>query len=121
LSAPDAGLSRERDAPVFAEPWEAKAFALQQVLYEKGVFTWVEWADRLSAEIAKADLDVPGAPAPYYRYWLRALEALVAEKGVAAPGSIAELEAAWHEAARNTPHGAPIELPKGAPPFADEA
>lgn len=36
---------------VFAEPWQAHAFAMTLQLHEKGVFTWPEWAAALTHEI----------------------------------------------------------------------
>ena len=42
------------DGPVFKEPWEATAFAMAVRLSEAGKFTWSEWVDYLSAEIAAA-------------------------------------------------------------------
>src|SRR6516165_2945133 len=40
-------LPREKEGPVFAEPWEAQAFALTVKLSEQGHFTWSEWARAL--------------------------------------------------------------------------
>ncbi len=34
---------------VFAEPWEAQAFALAVALNERGLFTWPEWASAFAA------------------------------------------------------------------------
>ena len=42
------------DPPVFAEPWQAHAFALALALQERGVFSAAEWADALAREIAAA-------------------------------------------------------------------
>ena len=42
------------NAPVFAEPWMAQAFAMVLQLHQKGLFTWPEWAAALSAQIAAA-------------------------------------------------------------------
>ena len=47
----------------------------------------------------------------YYHHWLKALERIIADKGVSTPGLISNVTSAWHEAARGTPHGQPIELP----------
>ena len=33
-------LSRDAEEPVFAEPWQAQAFALAVKLSEQGHFTW---------------------------------------------------------------------------------
>ena len=45
-------LPRDEDGPVFREPWEAQAFAMTLRLYESEHFTWPEWAECLSQEIA---------------------------------------------------------------------
>ena len=37
-------LPRDAEGPVFAEPWQAQAFALAVKLSEQGHFTWKEWA-----------------------------------------------------------------------------
>ena len=39
--------------PAFVEPWQAQAFAMTVALYEKGVFTWAEWASTLSRETGR--------------------------------------------------------------------
>ena len=104
-------LPRDAEGPVFAEPWQAQAFAMTVSLHERGVFTWPEWAERLSAEIkaAQANGDADRGDT-YYGHWLRALEALVAEKGLIAASELGERRDAWDRAARATPHGAPIML-----------
>ncbi|MEO0498318.1 MAG: nitrile hydratase accessory protein [Pseudomonadota bacterium] len=98
------GITLQEGEPVFAEPWEAQAFALCLSLHQRGVFTWTEWADALSAEIHS------GTQKPYYRHWFTALEALVAQKGLTNDDAITKREAEWHQAAARTPHGEPIEL-----------
>jgi nitrile hydratase accessory protein len=105
------GLPRDADGPVFAEPWEAQAFALAVALHERGLFTWPEWADTLAGEIRRAqeagDADTGET---YYRHWLAALERLVAEKAVTDPATLARYADAWGRAADRTPHGTPIEV-----------
>jgi nitrile hydratase accessory protein len=96
------------DTPVFAEPWQAEAFALTVALHENGLFSWSEWAEALSSEVKK-----PGAAADgsdYYDHWLAALEKLLASKGAAAKPDVDDLAAAWERAAHATPHGKPILL-----------
>ena len=44
-------LPRDEDGPVFAEPWQARAFALAVELREAGVFSWSQWSARLGEEI----------------------------------------------------------------------
>ena len=114
MSAPDAaalaalpGLPLEGDGPVFAEPWQAQAFALAVHLSAAGAFTWPEWAAALSAELATDPAD---DGARYYEHWVAALERLAAERGFAAPPELSQRKAAWAEAYLHTPHGKPVEL-----------
>jgi nitrile hydratase accessory protein len=80
-------------------------------LYEKGLFTWPEWAAALSDQIkaaqAAGDRDTGET---YYAHWLTALEALLAAKTVTTPEALARYRRAWDAAAHRTPHGTPIEL-----------
>ena len=100
-------LPKDADGPVFAEPWEAQAFAMAVKLNEAGVFQWGEWAETLGAEL-KAEPE-----RPYYESWLAALEKLVEAKGVmSGPERLARVEA-WDRAAKATPHGQPIDLSRG--------
>ena len=94
--------------PVFDEPWQAEAFALTVALHEKGLFSWGEWAEALSAEVGRPDAATDGHD--YYSHWLRALEKLLAGKGVARAVEVDGLAAAWQRAAHATPHGKPILL-----------
>jgi nitrile hydratase accessory protein len=105
------GIPRDQDGPVFREPWEAQAFAMAVALHARGVFTWVEWANALAAQIKRAQAaGDPDSGETYYRHWLATLEHLVAEKGVAAAATLHRYRDAWDHAADRTPHGAPIEL-----------
>jgi nitrile hydratase accessory protein len=96
------------DDPVFAEPWQAQAFALVVALHERRLFSWGEWAQALSAEVKSEAAALDGSD--YYEHWLKALEKLLAAKGVAGSGEIDALAAAWERAAHATPHGKPILL-----------
>ena len=104
-------IPRDDGGPVFREPWEAQAFALAVQLHAAGHFTWKEWAARLAAEIAAArargEVDDGSR---YYRHWLAGLEAIAAEKGLVTAGELSARRDAWDRAARETPHGQPIEL-----------
>ena len=44
-------LPRDEGGPVFAEPWQAQAFALAVKLSEQGHFTWKERAPSLAEEL----------------------------------------------------------------------
>jgi len=115
MSAPlDAlpAIPRDADGPVFRAPWEAQAFAMAVMLHDRGHFTWKEWAARLSDEIAAARAaGDPDDGSRYYYYWLAALEKLVAEKRLLKSDELATRKDEWDRAARETPHGQPIELP----------
>ena len=105
------GIPTDAEGPVFREPWEAQAFAMTLALYDRGLFTWPEWAAMLGEEIKRARArGDPDTGETYYRHWLAALERIVAEKGVTDAGTLARYCAAWDRAADRTPHGTPIEL-----------
>jgi nitrile hydratase accessory protein len=101
----------DAEGPVFREPWEAHAFALAVTLHGKGLFTWSQWAEALSAEIRAAQAaGDPDTGETYYTHWLKALERLVIGKGVTDVAAIDATAEAWHAAAEATPHGQPIVL-----------
>jgi nitrile hydratase accessory protein len=118
-------LPRDAGGPVFAEPWQAEAFALAVRLSAQGCFSWKEWAAALADELAAAEKRAPpgaqsvtaatqhseaDAGSIYYQCWLTALERLVVAKGLADPASLLAQKQAWAEAYRTTPHGLPVEL-----------
>jgi nitrile hydratase accessory protein len=105
------GIPRDREGPVFREPWEAQAFAMALALHERGLFKWSEWAATLADEIKRAQAaGDPDTGETYYRHWLATLERLVAEKQVASRETLQRYHDAWDRAADRTPHGTPIEL-----------
>ena len=105
------GLPQDADGPVFAAPWQAQAFAMTLALHERGLFSWSEWAQALSAAIARAQAQGdPDLGDTYYRHWLDALETLLQAKGLAQADTLHALEHAWEDAAERTPHGQTIEL-----------
>ena len=104
-------LPVDDEGPVFAEPWQAQAFALAVQLSAQGHFTWKEWAAALAAELrAAADRGEPDDGSRYYEYWLAALERLVTEKGLTDAVALLQRKDAWADAYRHTPHGRPVEL-----------
>ena len=103
--------SADDHGPVFREPWEAQAFAMQQTLLRRGLFTAEEWSAALGDEIKRAQAaGDPDTGETYYHHWLAALERLIAEKGVANRETQHRYRDAWDHAADRTPHGKPIEL-----------
>jgi nitrile hydratase accessory protein len=108
-------LPRDEDGPVFAEPWQAQAFAMAVRLSAQGHFAWKEWAAALAAEFkAAADRGEPDDGTHYYEHWLAALERLVAEKALLHRHEMLARKEAWADAYRHTPHGQPVELRKQA-------
>ena len=104
-------IPRDAEGPVFREPWEAQAFAMTLALHARGLFSWKEWAETLSAEIKRAQAaGDPDTGETYYLHWLSALERLVAAKGVTSGDALARTRHAWEHACARTPHGQPIEL-----------
>ena len=101
----------DEGAPVFAEPWEASAFALAVRLSAAGLFTWSEWADALAKEARGAgesgDPDLGGV---YYRHWTCALERLCAERGLVSPEEAERRKEDWRRAYLAAPHGHPVAL-----------
>jgi nitrile hydratase accessory protein len=104
-------LPRDEGGPVFAEPWQAQAFALAVKLSEAGHFTWTEWAAALARELSvAAERGEPDDGSRYYEHWVAALERLVETKGLVDNAAMAERKEAWADAYRHTPHGKPVEL-----------
>jgi nitrile hydratase accessory protein len=104
-------LPRDEAGPVFAEPWEAEAFALAVQLSASGYFTWTEWSIALGEELgASLECDATAANSSYYRCWLAALERLVVAKSLSDAAALAARKEAWASAYGNTPHGVAVEL-----------
>ena len=104
-------LPRDEGGPVFAEPWQAQAFALAVRLSAQGHFTWKEWAAALAEELqAAGDRGEPDGGSQYYQHWLAALERLVVAKELSDPAALAARKEAWADAYRHTLHGKPVEL-----------
>lgn len=111
MNAPDVlalpRLPRDAEGPVFAEPWQAQAFALTLKLHEAGAFTWPEWVQALSAELAKDPADDGSR---YYEHWVAALERLATGRNLAAASELTARKDAWKDAYLRTPHGQPVSL-----------
>ena len=109
-SSAQAPLPADGDGRVFAEPWQASAFALAVHLSERGAFTWSEWSDALGGEIEAAAQRGPEEGAAYFHRWLDALEQLCREKGLLDAAEISRRQEEWRRAYLNTRHGQPVEL-----------
>jgi nitrile hydratase accessory protein len=104
-------LPLDEEGPVFAEPWQAQAFALAVKLSEQGHFTWREWAGALADELKAAEArGEPDDGSQYYHHWVAALEGLVTVKGLTDSSALRTRKEAWADAYRHTPHGKPVVL-----------
>ncbi|TWI89431.1 nitrile hydratase accessory protein [Roseibium hamelinense] len=106
LLAASPAIPKDGGGPVFAEPWQARVFAMTLAAHEAGLFTWSEWAETLGAELATD----PAGTAGYYDHWLAAFERLLGAKDIASEDTLKGLRAAWDSAAKATPTGEPIVL-----------
>jgi nitrile hydratase accessory protein len=99
------GAPRNENGPVFAEPWQARAFALVVKLVSRGHFTWQEWTQALIVEVQHAsEPGVPDDGSRYYHHWLAALEHLVTAKGLASSAELGERTQAAIEAHGHADH-----------------
>ena len=104
-------LPSDAAGPVFAEPWQAQAFAIAVQLSAAGYFTWSEWTTALGAQLhAAAARGEPDDGSRYFVHWLAALEQLVTAKHLTTLTALSERKDAWAEAYRHTPHGHPVTL-----------
>jgi nitrile hydratase accessory protein len=109
------GLPRDQGGPVFAEPWQASAFALAVSLSRQGHFSGKEWAAALAEELkASSARGEPDDGSHYYHCWLAALERLVVAKRLSDEAALLTCKEAWADAYRRTPHGKPVELKNDA-------
>jgi nitrile hydratase accessory protein len=109
LSLPDLpALLRDKDGPVFREPWEAQVFAMIVSLNERGAFTWNEWAQALGKQL-KSEIQEN-----YYESCLKTLEKLVERNYILSHEERLDRIEAWDRAARATPHGQPITLSRNS-------
>lgn len=65
------------EAPGFHADWEARVFALNSVLLQRGVYNLDEFRDAVE-RIPPRDY----LATPYFERWLTAMETLLQEKGV---------------------------------------
>ena len=104
---------KDEQQPVFAEPWEAHAFAIAVKLSEKGLFKWSEWTNTLAEEIKEAkEQGNPDFGNTYYQFWLSALETILLEKNILKKSDLNSKMEQWHHAYLSTPHGNPVKLVK---------
>ena len=104
---------KDEQQSVFAEPWEAHAFAIAVKLSEKGLFEWSDWTNALAEEIKKAkEQGNPDFGNTYYKFWLSALETILLEKNILKKSDLRSMREQWRRAYLSTPHGNPVKLVK---------
>ena len=109
MSLPDLpALLRDKDGPVFSEPWEAQVFAMILSLHERGAFTWNEWAQALGKQLKSEPEE------NYYESCLKTLETMVERNYILSHEERLDRIEAWDRAARATPHGQPITLSRNS-------
>lgn len=107
-------LPQDPDGSVFAEAWQAEAFATAMALLDGGLFSWSEWSNALNAAITAARQGGdPDLGDTYYHHWLVALEGLCRTKGALDVAHIDQRQHQWRTAYERTPHGQPVELDAG--------
>ena len=106
-------LPRDEGGPVFAEPWQAQAFALAVKLSEsvgQGSLRKIGKSGPQHSPKNSIPIRAPTMPLIIYEHWLATLERLVTAKGLSNPAAMLARKEAWAEAYRHTPHGKPVEL-----------
>ena len=71
---------------LFQAPWESRLFGVTISLHRAGLFEWDEFRSLLIDEIGRWDRQAGGDTGwSYYEHWRRALERLLAARGLCAP------------------------------------
>lgn len=122
----------ESDEPTFAEPWQARAFALAVALTDEDADgrAWDAFQRELVAEVAADAADggnvrigeaaLGGDDEAYYRQWLRALERFLDARGIVDAAALVDRATAFesgdrdaHEFVDGDPHAHADRLPEG--------
>ncbi len=104
-------LLQDTGRPVFADAWEAQAFALANLLIDNGFLTRAEWVAIFSQEIKAAQgRGDPDRGDTYFLHWVAALERMMVERELISRSALQEQELLWLRAVENTPHGVAIAL-----------
>jgi nitrile hydratase accessory protein len=84
------GVSEDR---VFAEPWQARAFALAYALSERGLFSLRDFQAALIGRITSFEkTNCLAGSADYYTRWIEALEDLLSHKNMLPADRLSHLE-----------------------------
>ena len=107
MTAPDPGFAPipRPEAPLFDDPWEARALAIAALLSGAGALDPGEWSATLGAQLR-------AAPEPrYYDAVLAALDRMLERGDLLERAELAARIEAWRNAHASTPHGQPVTLP----------
>jgi nitrile hydratase accessory protein len=87
------GLYGTDEDHVFAEPWQARAFALTLALSERGMFSLRDFRAALIARITSFEKSqcIAGT-ADYYTRWIEALEDLLSQRSMLPADRLSHLE-----------------------------
>ncbi len=120
-------MSEDADDPTFAEPWQARAFALAVAATdEDGEHPWETFQEALVERVPDAEAPSPESPESidgdddeYYRDWLAALEESLTDDAIDAE-ALRERALAFergdrdaHEFVEGDPHEHADSLPEG--------
>lgn len=104
-------LKKRNGEPIFAEPWNAQALAMADLLIKSGRISPSDWAESLGAEIAAAAAaGHPDNSDTYYNAALSALEHLLVTEGSLSLQELEQRREDWEHAYLATPHGKPVSL-----------
>lgn len=108
LLKPLAGVDGD---PVFDEAWQAQALAIADTLVRNGLFSAVEWSQKLGEKLAAAEAEAqPDNQETYYRCVLQAVESLIESHSDIDRAAMQRQRDEWEQAYLATPHGAPVLL-----------
>lgn len=112
---PVTGMLRKKDdEPIFAEPWNAQALAMADLLVKSGKILQSDWAETLATEIVVAKAaGHADTRETYYMAVLSALERLLVAKDSISYSELEQRREDWEHAYLATPHGQPVALKHG--------
>lgn len=94
MMAPDSLIDPQDQDLAFAEPWNARAFALVLALSERGLFTLKDFQAELIDKIgAHEKLGCICTEEEYYTHWVEALTALLRRRGLLSYEAVSTMEA----------------------------
>jgi nitrile hydratase accessory protein len=106
--------SKALDTQTFNDPAQASLFALTVDASRHNLFSWSEWGERFSTNLAAGPQNQ--TLEDYFNIWMDTLQSLLAEKSDIGDAQVAEMAEHWRRSYLATPHGDPIELCLTLPP-----